>query len=692
MNGNIISAAPFANLLGIQDVSGRPPVIDAEVTPSHLPHVYLYAEKGPTLPQLVSGDSLTSLFGAKTLDTRSPYFNHQSVLANILQGAGNAIMLQRILPADAGPKSRLLLSLDIVAEPALPQWQRNADGSFKRDANGDKMQVTGGGATAAGYLARWVVNDWDVEEGFGEVVSKVGSIINSVSTQSTVYPILELEASWVGAYGNNLGLRLTAPTTNSGAPLNNSVAEAIKAYIYRAQLVSRLDAASSATTVETLQGEPFVEFALKTGAIDKTTDSELAIEEVLLQAYQAIGTPGFPDQYGPFGSMKFYRDNYELVAAMIGALEAPKGLLPELTMDGDSDYLYHINPFTATTFEGVPYHTLTIQGPADGGVLFNDNTVVYAIGGSDGTMSDSLFDGLVRTELANYNYLDDAVYPQSVIYDTGFTLDTKYAMLTPIGKRKDMYVVLSTQDVLEPQNTASQEASIATGLKTAARNYPESEIYGTPVCRAIVIGSSGHLINSKYKGLLPLTIEFAQKCARYMSAGNGIWKSGLGFDVPPNNQITMFRDVNSTFKPAAQRNADWEIGLVWVQNFDRRSLFWPAVQTVYDDDSSVLNSAINMIVAVELEKVAQRTWRNLTGISNLTADQFIERSNRLITEQTEGRFDGRVRIIPETFYTSKDEQRGYSWSCKIHMYAPNMQTVGTYTIVAHRISDLNQGS
>jgi hypothetical protein len=149
----------------------------------------------------------------------------------------------------------------------------------------------------------------------------------------------------------------------------------------------------------------------------------------------------------------------------------------------------------------------------------------------------------------------------------------------------------------------------------------------------------------------------------------------------------MFRGVNAPFKSANIRSRDWDTGLVWVQNYDRRSLFSPGVQTVNDDDSSDLNSAINMMVAVDLEKVADRTWRDLTGISYLTPGQFIERSNRLIEERTRARFDGRVIVVPETFYTSNDEQRGYSWSCNIHMYAPNMKTVGTFTIVARRIED-----
>lgn len=690
-----VNAAPLANLLGIQDNSGRPPVIDPEVLPSHLPLVYLYTEKGPTIPQLVAGDTLNTIFGAKTLDPRSPYYNHQSVLANALQGAGNAIFVQRVVPANAGPKARLLLSVDIVADN-IPQFERNADGSFRRDANGARIPD---GTPKAGHKLKWVLNDWNsggTPQAFGAVTSKAGSITGAGAAQSTVYPIMELEVSFVGGYGNNLGLRLMAPTTISPAPTNDTLAEAVKAFMYRLQLVQRTDAASTPTPIETLQGEQFLDFALSPSAYDRTTDRELSAQSLILQSYQDLDSPGFPPTYGPFGRMHIYRSNLQQVLAMIGAAEAPEGLLPTPTMNSTSEFLYMVNPFTGTDLNGVPYYTLEVQGPADGGMLFGETSTHYAAGGSDGTMSNAAFDTLVRDQLLNFgegeaDLLDWAMYPLSTIYDTGFSMDTKMAMLTPIGKRKDVWVALSTQDITQDQNTAAEETSIATALRTAARNYPESIMYGTSVCRAIVIGHSGYLINDPYKGLLPLTIEFATKCARFMSAGNGVWRRGLGFDVPPNNQISMFRGVNVTFKPAITRAKDWNIGLVWVQNYDRRTLFWPAVQTVYEDDSSVLNAAINMFVAVELEKVAQRAWRDLTGISNLTAEQFVERSNRLITQMTQGRFDDRVIIRPNTFYTAADEQRGYSWSCRIDMFAPNMKTVGTYTVRANRISDLNQG-
>lgn len=700
MSNIIRNAAPLANLQGIQDVSGRAQVFEPEVRPTHLPHVYLFAEKGPTLPQLASGDAFQSIYGQKTLDPRSPYFNHQSQLANILQGAGNALMVQRVVPADAGPKARFLLSVDIV-DDTITQYQRNTDGTFKKDANGAKIPVTGAGATIPGHKVKWTANDWAGGNGevepFGEVTTKVGSLVNATSDQSTLYPILEFEVNFQGAYGNNIGVRLTAPHANSAAPMNDATAEAIKAYLYRLALVERPSAETTAQAVETLFGEQFIDFAFKPGAIDTKTDSELSLEDIFMDAYQDISSPGMPPQYGPFGRFKIYEDNLAEVLTMIGALEAPRGLLTTTTIDADSENLHEVNPFTATNYQGAPYYTVQILGPLEGGIAFTDTTTLYAAGGSDGTMTFESFDTLVRGELLNYgkgeaDLLDWAKYPQSVIYDSGYTLDTKLAMLTPLGVRKDIGVVLCTQDASQPKNTPAEESSIAISLRTAARNYPESEIFGTSVCRALIVGHAGKLIGSKYKGHLPLVLELAEKFANYMGAGNGVWRTGANPTAPGNNRVTRFSDVNATFKSASVRNKDWDNGLIWVQSYDRRDLFFPALQTVYADDSSVLNSAIHMFACIELEKVAQRTWRDLTGIDDLTEDQFIERSNSLIAADVEGRFDGRYVIVPETFYTAKDTQRGYSWSTKIHLYADNMKSVGTYTIVAHRKSDLEQAA
>lgn len=694
----IINAAPFANLLGINDGNGQGPVYEAETLPTHLAHVYSFAQKGPTLPQLVSGDSLTGVFGTETMNPRSKFYNHGTHLVNVLQGVGNAVMFQRILPSDAGPKSRLLLSLDIVADQ-VPTYQRNSDGSYLLDDDGAKVPT---GTTVAGYKARWVLNDWTAGSNtinpFGECAIQSGALTSATNVQSQQFPILEFEVNFRGGYGNNIGMRLAAPTSMSAAPTNIPIAERLKAFIYRLQLVERASDISTANVVSTLNGEPSIEFVLKPKATNPQTDAEMNLSDIFIKSYQNLTQRGFPPRYGQFGRMKVYEANLTQLLTQIGAAEASFGTFGDdiTEIEAGDDAIYMVNPFTAVNFDNVPYHTLLLQGIESGGQRFGENATMYATGGSDGTLTAETFDAAVRNQLANYGsleapLLDDAEYPQSVIYDPGYTLETKRALISVVGKRKDIGVIVSTQDVSAPINSASSDVSTAIALKTYARNFPESELYGTPVCRAMVVAGAGYMVDDSYRGLLPFTIELAAKFGRYMGAGTGVWRSGFAFDLPPNNQLTMFRDANITFKSAPARASDWDNGMVWAQRFDRLSYFFPAFQTVYDDDTSTLNSARTMFVAIECQKVAQRTWRELTGISSLTKDQFIERSNKLIVEKTSNRFDGSVVIVPTTYFTPADDERGYSWSTKIDMYTPTMFTVGTFTINANRISDLGAG-
>lgn len=714
----ITNAAPKSNLLGIKDESRGAPVIEPEALPTHLPHVFIFAERGPTEPQLVVGDSLTRMYGARSLDYRSPYANHQTVLLNTVNGNGNACLVQRVIPEDAAPPAGMALYLDLL-ETQIPVYERNTDGSIARDENGDPIQQEDGGGepiTVSGYKGKWVVGPLQKLNSDGEVITggmsgseavPVANAIGQQSTQtgdqtdedtsveSTRYPIMELEASHIGAYGDRLGVRLSAPTVKSSVPIKDTVVLDQLSYLFRLQFVERPVNTSTPRTIETNFGDQYVDFSFKEGTIDKSVDKELYADRVILPSYEDLDTPGTPPKFGPFGKTHIYQSYVDEVLDRLYQAEQPEN--DELPTSEEEDARYVMNLLTGVDMYGNEYHTYQVAGPSEGGLLLNTQAAHYASGGADGTLSFGNFDSLVGNLCENYgdgefNLLDTAMYPQSVIYDTGFTIDTKKKLLTPIGRRKDICVVLSTQDVSQRQNTQAEESSTAIALRAAARVYPESEIYGTSVCRAIVMGQSGYLLNSQYKGLMPLTIDLAQKFSSYMGAGEGIWQTTEKFDEPGNNQVTMFRvsSVNGAYKPANARSRDWDNGLVWVQNYDRSSLFYPGIQTVYDDDTSILNSAANMFVAVELEKVADRVWRDLTGISYLTTEQFIERSDELIEQRTTGRFDDRVVIVPETFLTEDDSERGFSWSCRINMYGNNMRTVGTFTIVARRRDDLEQ--
>ena len=682
----IKNAAPRAILNGIKDESGRAPVYQPEARPSHMPHVFLFAQRGTLEPQVVVGDSLVSTYGMESFDYRSKFANHQTVLINTVNAEGNMMVAQRIVPDDA-KVAALSLWVDYV-EDDIPDYRRNGDGTFLLDDLGQRIPT---GGTIPGYRVRYEIRGLEAGETLKNLNSRVGTLVSVADgTQSTMYPLHAWRVASHGEYGNLVGIRLSSPTVDSMNPVDDDLIEAARAYVYRFALVERPSLNSTPAIKETRFGEQFVNFTYKQGVVNAKTDSEASVDDVLLQAWNEPATNGLPPTVGVINQQHVYHENLEELLKKLQAAEKDHGLVSE-----DEEDLHMVNFIGGHDYNGTPYYAVQVEGPSAGGVLFNENSTHYARGGADGTLNFETFDLLVGDICANYGdgeykFINSAIYPQSIIYDTGFSLDTKKKLLMPLGQRKDICVILSTQDVSKPQNTASEESSIAVSLRTAARMFPESEIYGTSVCRAMVVGHSGYLVNSKWKHLTPMTIELAKKCAAYMGAGDGVWKSRQAFDIAPANQVTMFRDVNATFKKANVRSNDWDAGLVWVQDFDRRSLFFPGLQTVYDDDTSILNSMFNMMVAVELEKVAESTWRQLTGISSLTNNQFIARSNRLIEEAVKGRFDNRVVIVPDTFMSTSDEQRGFSWGCNIVMYGNNMKTVGSFTIVARRREDLEQ--
>ena len=680
----IKNAAPRAILNGIKDESGRAPVYQPESRPTHMPHVFLFGQRGTLEPQVVVGDSLLTTYGAESFDYRSKYATHQTVLINTVNAEGNLMVAQRVVADDASIAS-LALWVDYV-EDDIPEYTRSGTNSFLLDEFGARIPT---GQTVEGYRLRYAIEAVPADKTLSTLEPKVGQLVSDRdATQSTMYPVQAWSVASHGDYGNLVGIRLSSPTIDSSAPVDDDLIEAARAYVYRLAMVERPTLNSTPVIRETRYGEQFVDFTFKEGVVNAKTDSEMSVDDILLQGWNEPASNGLPPTVGVIDRQHVYHNNIEDLLKLLQITESPYGLVSE-----DEEDIHMINFIGGHDYNGVPYYTVQVEGPSNGGVLLNENSTHYAAGGSDGTMDFATFDRLVGDICTNYgdgeyNFLDSAVYPQSCIWDSGFSLDTKKKLLTVIGRRKDMAVFLSTQDVSKPQNTASEESSIAVALRTAARMYPESEVYGTPVCRAMVIGQSGYLVNSKWSHLTPLTIELAQKSAAYMGAGDGVWKSRKAFDVSPANQVKMFRSVNATYKKANVRSNDWDAGLVWAQNFDRRSLFFPGLQTVYDDDTSILNSMFNMMVAVELEKVAETTWRQLTGISSLTNNQFIARSNRLIEEHVKGRFDNRVIIVPDTFISAADEQRGFSWGCNIMMYGNNMKTVGSFTIVARRREDL----
>jgi len=354
----------------------------------------------------------------------------------------------------------------------------------------------------------------------------------------------------------------------------------------------------------------------------------------------------------------------------------------------------------------------------EGGVRLTKNTNIWLSGAKDGIMSTWLMNGLVAADMDNYNnglheYNDLVLHPESIIYDSGFSLETKKVLAKFISRRKDTFVVLSTFEqpyrnpFLDLQSAISDSASgsapesgapqtldeqysVGVALKTMLELYPESATFGTPVMRGMVIGGSGEIINSLYTPRVPVTYEVVYKAARYMGAKNGAWKNGFLFDRAPQSVVTQLKNIDVTWVPASTRNTLWSVGVNFVLNYKIRTQFFPALQTVYENDTSVLNSFFTAVAISYLNKVQHAAWREFSGSISLTNAQLEEAVNTFIANQVKDKFDGKFVVIPDTVVTELDEIRGYSWTSNIKIYANNMKTVMTAQVEAYRSSDLEQ--
>ncbi len=218
--------------------------------------------------------------------------------------------------------------------------------------------------------------------------------------------------------------------------------------------------------------------------------------------------------------------------------------------------------------------------------------------------------------------------------------------------------------------------------------FPESDYFGTPVARGLIMGRTAKIRNSQWKKPVPALYSVMKKNCAYMGASTGKWIPGKGVDGAPNSIVEDMYEFSNAFTPASVRINDWDLGLNWVQNFDRSSVFIPALQTVYKEDRSVLNNMYTMFAICELNKVMGRAWRQFSGVGNKMNGPFAKAVDDFITERAHAsRFDNRFIIEPRTYFTDADISNGFSWTTPTHIYANPMRTVMVASIHSHRMSD-----
>lgn len=596
--------------------------------------------------------------------------------------------------------------------------------------------------------------DGSVMDTYGRYHLGSSPVNGNTYSKSQVYPIMDFEVSTPGFYGNAIGIRIVPLGL---ADIRESLYTNIKATAIRIE-VQTVDTSNGLRSPwYTTRGAIGVNGFLAEEAFDIKMQRNVSMKDIFLPSYtrQQASSSELTDV--PFGAYHIYHDNIETVQWMIKMghptssvdLQVPRKGEAQFDMIAEeygrttnwaiSDGTNHkyINIFTGKDQKGVPYFSFeTEYSDAFGGVNLNNNALLLASGGDDGlndrfvsmnvgntptnpyALRTYWHDTLARREFERFGdgpakLLNSLRYPLGVVYDLGYTLKTKEALASLLGKRKDLIVILSTYSTIEVSTTTSnddggggfaqiiengvsimppleadQERSLATAIQNIASSYIESETSGTRACRYAIVMQEGKLIGDERLRTYPQTLDLLAKLSRYMGAGTGNWNATQSPDVSPNNIVDKLYDLNHTyFKPEDYADL-WDQGLIWSQSFDQYRLFYPAMQTGYPDDTSVLNNLLYQFCAVDVTKMAETVWRDLVGNTLLSREERLARSNELLlTRCSPTKYNNRYRIEPESYYTAEDQDKGWSAHVRVKIYGPTMTTVDILEIVAYRSTD-----
>lgn len=699
----IQSAMPRGIALGIDDQSARQVPLEPVSYPQHLAFVPLFTQKGVTVPEIVSGSTRDAMYGTESFNERGIYATHATVLSNVLNESANAQMICRLEPADAGPNANVMLYADVLETP-LDEFERNVDGSIKLDVITRLPKVKTVNGIAAGLKIRFGLKTLSTKAEFAAKFAaadvEVGTMTNTAGEQSVLYPLWQGALPWFGDAGNLVGMRMWAPTDKGMNPINRNILSKDKVYPFRFAFVTTDNASKTPRTIDSAYGDSSIEFTFKPDVTAKTTGLRLSIQDALNDQYKDSSNPNVPEQHAPMSMTHVYEANVrQLLKRMMEVEKVYAGMNSDITATATGDDMWLMNPLSAVSSFGVPYTAIQLASGAEAGIRLTETADHFAMSGFDGTMTPATFDALAAEEIAKFGnpshqYSEMMRYPVSDVYDTGYAGEHKRTLAQFIAERKDLFVTLSTHTVGEPVLSAAERSSIAVMLSGYLTSFPESEYYGTAACRGMVVGSSGFMLNRTWSkrsgnwGRLPLTLWMAGKAALYMGAGNGKWKTAYRFDSNPGNVIDNFEKIDVTFTPDSVRHKDWSNGMIYPQYFDTKQMFFAGLQTVYSDDTSILNGYLAVKACCYLEKIGYMAWRQYTGNETLKGNVLEDAVKRFVEDKCIDLFDDKFTIVARCYHTKLDTLRGYSFHTEITIYGENMTTVMTYNLVARRSSDL----
>lgn len=690
------NGAPRAQFGGMRDDSAEEPVRQPFQRPIHCAISLIRSSWGPETDQFIAGDFIKKTYGEDIFDRRAATFTHTNLMAEVLNKSANAQLMCRMVPEDAPAPAGLTFWFDSV-EDAVPNYERNADESYKLDAQGNKI-ISTTTPTVQGMFYRIFTTPLGegpaIEEGgakgpraLGQQVKRAGELISASNEASEAIPFFEMRRPHRGLRGNFGGIRLSPLSTAARVGVRADLVETLQAMMFRVSFVERPTANKSPLVKTTMKGADYIDVSFKSGAYDELMRRTVDIRKTLLQEHNAKSQDGGPDTFGAFNGMHIYEDGLKAIQQKIMEVEGGKGTIG---FNGGEDTLDLVNFLTAVSADGIPYYNVVRKG----GLMFADTSTHYAQAGGDGTLTDESFNTSVERfvdefETSPMKLWDPYRVPVSAFYDSGFPLVTKLKLCRLLALRDDINLYMSTQTFGQPLLSEADEYSVGQVIAQEMLSYPESVLHGTQTCRGMILGNAGvrPALNIDDTVVPMITFHFAEQMANFAGALSGI----LDLDWLPSkasrNVVKGFTDTNAQSKNDRVIDDYWERGIVYAQYKDRADIMVPAYQSVYEDDTSVFNNAIAVFLMTDVIKICRETWTELTGQQGLSQAAFILKSNNTISAKVAKRYQGLLRVTPQTYFTDTDTQLGFPWNCKVTCESDPMRTVGLFEVVGARAQE-----
>lgn len=631
---------------GIGDGS-IPDYTPSQVTTAlHLPVISAVFPKGPLAEAIgthwIRISDVNQIFG-DIMDPDGPLYSPTSLLLQQLAAGGQSVVGIRRLSVN-NEQARVALSA-FLQKKEVPDYERDLNGRFKRDADGNRI------ATGTVFQGIDIVIKQDptaVDKGVGELEAR--TIAGAGDEPETfVLPLIDYVAG-VGEEYNKSGLNIGVRNST----LNyRSVAEFVKATgVYPIELkmftettagvrIPTKTVTSSDSTVFTLFEAVFnkVRYSVKRGVGDFTNTN---------RNRKVVARPA------PFNSVHTYQENIETLCQMLYATESK---VNDTLLEVNARPYRQMNPFSLVNHNGSPYYAITssenfqwdLSGSikATGGInpLFTkegklpDYVTNPEVSDPFGLLqgvefpvtqaqSWQVINNLMAADMVVYrDSLDIKNYTknrQSVFWDVGYGQEVKEAAEQLLNSRKDV-MVFPCATVWTPgrQNTLPEIYSRLNQLSTSVKMNPESELHGTPACRASINTIYAQLVDEETADRFSGNLDLAYAFALFAGNAEGVIRPAMSPDSGENRVLRTMHSPLVEFEENTVGGDNFDKGGITLRTKDVDQLFRPALPTVYSNPDSVLKDVVTVFLCVCIEKILQDVWNNLSGDTTKTASQYV---------------------------------------------------------------------